>query len=322
MSLRSVTRNVTRSVTRSVISPIRRIFIDLQRSLPSSYLLDWTGTGAFEIEFEYSTTQANLQYLFDSVLGDNRFFVLIQADGAMQINTGITNVFIDDVEIDPLAVGAVPKDGKLHKMKLVGNTTTEIGKIGLRFNSVDGFDGVIANVKITDLATPSNSIPLIRLNQPTGNTEVAGSTTVTYSNIPTSNRELYTKQVNGDWLGVETAINGRFDTDTIWTKESPWVISGGTARIPTIATLTKKLSQPGSIKSGKRFQTIYDILDIAAGNFIISLGTGADGIVRTTTGNYREIIKSTGTSIELFNSSSILRVTIDNVSVKRILEAV
>lgn len=318
------------AATKSVLES--RIFIDLDPAISSSYSLSpvVTRAGDFDIEIEFTRLSDTTQVLLGEI-GSTSDFIACFAGNSFQLRLNGSSV--------PAVVFTNADDGKLHKVRykrIAGSiqtffddvlkatdtdtntfTTDRIGR------NVSGlfWDGVIANVKLADISTPSNSTPLIRLNQPTSNTQVVGSTTVTYNNIPTSNRQLYTKQVNGDFLGVEAAINGRFNTDTIWVKEAPWVISGGTARIPTIATVTKKLSQTGAIQSGKHYQTIYDVLDIAGGNFIISLGVGADGIVRTTINNYREIIKSTGTSIELFNSSSILRVTIDNVSVRRILEA-
>jgi len=326
----SLTRPLTRFIDGSIKRSIKRIdgtfrfFIDLQRSSPSSYLLNWTGTGAFEIELEYSTTETNLQYIFDSASGANRFFALIQIDGAMQINPGITNVFIDDIEIAPLDVGAVPKDGKLHKMKLVGNTTTEIGKIGLRFNNIDGFNGVIANVKITDLTTPSNS-QSYALNEPTANSEksIIGAYTITYTNILTADRFEYELQRNGNYLSIDELVaNGVFATDTNWTKEAGWTIANGKALLDTTSFSTSiEQTLVGII--GLTYQTSYKVLDYIAGDVIITFNTGSDGITRNADGIYTEILlPATGTTLQLLNLTPTSEYSVDNISVKRVLEII
>ncbi len=322
------------AATRSVLES--RFFIDLDPTLNMHYTLSETKTlaGDFDISAKFTHLNDVSTVLLGLSTAASDFIVIFVGNSFTVKFNGTTT--------SPGVIIPTADDGKLHEIRYVRTgseinvffdgvlvqtftnsapfTFDVIGRNNLGFE----WDGVIADVEIKDLSTPNNSIPVIRLNQPTSNTQVVGSITVTYNNIPTSSRELYTKQVNGDFLGVELAINGRFDTDTIWTKEAPWLISGGTASITGFVDLPTNIEQLGIAELGMSYQTSYQINDIGLSGLQIAFGASV-GTPRNSTGIHTEVIANVvSADLKLFNTATLgagLTIDIDNVSVKRILEA-
>jgi hypothetical protein len=120
-------------------------------------------------------------------------------------------------------------------------TVDVIGRSGSLYHN-----GVIANVTLTDLATPSNSESW-KLDKPIGtNTEQSssGNNLLTYVNA--TKRELFTK-VGNDWLGAETLST----TAMQWTSTAAYetVIIPSVTSLSTSARYKVKLSV-GTAPSG------------------------------------------------------------------------
>ena len=135
------------------------------------------------------------------------------------------------------------------------------------------------------------------------------------TNLPRISYENFSYQ---DALGSELVQNGRFDTDSDWTKASGWSISGGVANANTTAYRT--LSQNIPITLGKKYKVVFDVVSITSGSVSMTLGANS-GILRNSVGTYSEIIEYNN-----FFSSSGVRSgaqgfvgSIDNVSVKEYL---
>lgn len=115
--------------------------------------------------------------------------------------------------------------------------------------------------------------------------------------------------------GDELVINGNFDTDSAWTKDSGWSINNGTA-IATEANYTR-IAQ-GSAIIGKTYLMQFTIVSITEGSLKIRIG-GVNGVARSTVGTFSELIVAETTSGPgVISSSSSTTAVVDNISAKEI----
>jgi len=345
-----VTNGLTGPLTSSLTGPltsgltsgaaIQRIFITLDPVLNGFYELanSWTASGDFEIEFQFSTTDSSAvkRILGGPTNNQDEIICFMLANGIVTfiVRTGV-------VESPVLFTVAAYNDGKLHTGKIGFSGTTmslqvddatpvtgthtrdgneTVSLIGNRANNADFFDGVIANVKFTDLVTSNNTFTFA-LDEVTANTETAaeGGNSVTYTNIPTGapDRELFTL-VGDEWLEGEVLTNGDFATDTDWTKGTGWTISGGKASSDGTQAGDSDLTQT-SVISGLRYQTVYTSESVSAGNSTILVGT-TEGTDRPAAGEFTENITAAGTLAGIRADVNFVG-DITNISIKRILEA-
>jgi len=110
----------------------------------------------------------------------------------------------------------------------------------------------------------------------------------------------------------QNATNGSFATDTGWTKGAGWTIATGTA----IATgaISTALSQSAAITiiASEAYVLTYTVTR-SAGDIIPSIG-GTNGVTRSASGTYTEVISSGTTQTIAFTGAGFTG-TIDNVSV-------
>jgi hypothetical protein len=110
----------------------------------------------------------------------------------------------------------------------------------------------------------------------------------------------------------EIAQNGSFTTDTLWTKGAGWTIGSG------VATATGAISTAISqipvltVLAGQAYAVTYTITR-SAGGLIPSIG-GQNGVERTASGTYREIIIAAASTPLAFTGNAFTG-TLDNVSV-------
>ena len=120
-------------------------------------------------------------------------------------------------------------------------------------------------------------------------------------------------------LSSELVTNGGFDTDSDWTKQTGWSISGGKA-IAENAASGKKITGLFSPTANKKYRVKFEITEITQGAFrgylggaisddFNSVGTYTFDLIPSSTGNI--YIRAVGTT-----SGSI-----DNVSVKEVIDA-
>lgn len=125
-------------------------------------------------------------------------------------------------------------------------------------------------------------------------------------------------------LGVQIVTNGGFDSDSVWTKDSGWTISGGVASITNPSTDTRYLRHVASAsREGRFYKITIDILSLGAGPLEIRLGSNASGngvIQINTTGSHTVIGNWTGSGTEFYIRGTALTgtYTIDNVSISEI----
>ena len=180
--IRSTISKMVRSMITTLINPfdglLSRYFVTLDPVLNSHYEMaaPITFTGDFEIEVEFSTTNTANQIL----IGDNHnvnYYLNMDVDSFNVLISGTQSTFFFSPQ--------TPHDGKLHKIKykLVG-VSLELFLDGISLgsqtvvpytgasnfiignsNSVNFyFDGIIANVKLTDQSGASDVATTFKLD--------------------------------------------------------------------------------------------------------------------------------------------------------------
>jgi hypothetical protein len=110
----------------------------------------------------------------------------------------------------------------------------------------------------------------------------------------------------------EIAQNGSFTTDTLWTKGAGWTIGSGVAT--ATGAISTAISQVPvlTVLAGQAYAVTYTITR-SAGGIIPSIG-GQNGVERTASGTYREIIIAAASTPLAFTGNAFTG-TLDNVSV-------
>ena len=141
---------------------------------------------------------------------------------------------------------------------------------------------------------------------------------VTYQNIAQDVRDTYTL-VDGDWLGDELVVNGDFATDSDWTKGTGWTISGGKAKLDSDG-LYKSLKQD-ILTVGSYYEIELDVTEFITGALVVKCGTGTDVNI-SSVGHKKVTVQATNSKFELLNVQAVTQCSIDNVSVKRLIQTV
>ena len=138
------------------------------------------------------------------------------------------------------------------------------------------------------------------------------------------------REVSGheEQLGAELVVNGGFDTDSGWTKQSSWTISGGKANYDDLAIhyikqnlsiTTNRVYKLQVTTSGLTSGTISLVFCNAAGASIM-LSPG--GYLNMVNGSYEYKFIAALTTSELYiygNTASGSSFSIDNLSIKEVL---
>ena len=206
--IRSRISKMVRSMVKTLIDPIdgsgllSRYFVTLDPVLNSHYELATpiTFAGDFEIEVEFTTTSTGVE---NTLCGHELYLKFRVANGKLHLLVGNgTQWFINET----LSSGGLLNDGKLHKAKLtkvgdvhkvfadgvevmnITNTLPSLPKvsfIGSGLSSSYHFNGIIANVKLTDKSGASDVVTTFKLdNSPAANnytysTEILDNNTFT-----------------------------------------------------------------------------------------------------------------------------------------------
>jgi hypothetical protein len=112
----------------------------------------------------------------------------------------------------------------------------------------------------------------------------------------------------------EIAQNGSFSTDTLWTKGAGWTIGSGVAT--ATGAISTGISQVPvlTVVAGQAYAVTYTITR-SAGGLIPSIG-GQNGVERTASGTYREIIIAAASTPIAFTGNAFTG-TLDNVSITK-----
>lgn len=117
-------------------------------------------------------------------------------------------------------------------------------------------------------------------------------------------------------LGSELAVNGGFDSDTVWTKGSGWTITGGKA-VGTAATgvLTQSI-----VSASGLYRLSFDISTYTSGGVRVNNG-GAQGYPLSSVGSHDSSTIGAGSTLAGLGVNTNFTGTVDNISVKQIFTA-
>lgn len=121
-------------------------------------------------------------------------------------------------------------------------------------------------------------------------------------------------------LGTELVTNGRFATDTAWTKGTGWTINTTTGRAEKTAGTASVLSIPISVTPG-RFYFLPFYITRTAGTVTARLtgGTTVSGTARNYGGSYVEIFYALTGNVALeFSADATFAGSVGNVSMKEV----
>lgn len=113
---------------------------------------------------------------------------------------------------------------------------------------------------------------------------------------------------------TNTVTNGTFDTDTNWTKQTGWTISGGTANCDGTQTGNSNLLGSATLKVGETYLFTFTVSNYSAGQVRPGLGS-ITGTYVSANGTYSELLTFTGSAIPFFNADADFTGSIDNVTV-------
>ena len=123
-------------------------------------------------------------------------------------------------------------------------------------------------------------------------------------------------------FGSELIINGTFDTDSDWNKGTGWTISDGKA---SLNNSTGSLSKnDGVLEANKTYLVSIEITSITLGKFSPKTNTGQnifDSVTLNTIGVHESVFTNTsGVNLQI-RASGTTTGSIDNVSVKEVIDA-
>ena len=209
-------------------------------------------------------------------------------------------------------------------------TTSDSSQIRFRSGG-SGFVGSITNVSVKEdlsgdfqfsrnsAATRVNAQGLVE------NVQIISSELVSNGNFS----QIGTEEVsNGNFSqeGSEQVTNGDFATDTKWTTNTGWTISGGSANCDGTQSGNTTLVQQGGIKGatinfvvGKTYKVNFDIVVTSGWISNIEVASGYDSNAITTSVNHTAYITAVSTNNRFtITANPDFIGSIDNVSVKEV----
>ena len=122
-------------------------------------------------------------------------------------------------------------------------------------------------------------------------------------------------------VGVEKVVNGDFDTDTNWSKDSGWTISGGTANYDAVSS-NQDLEQAITLTEGSIYAITFEIKSGEFRGRFLSLNSSIIENNNYTVGTHT-VYGSVSSGSNLFvikavNTTGGSSFSIDNVSVKEV----
>lgn len=264
-------------------------------------------TSDYVLEVDFSTTSTSSQIF----LGDDSI-----TDYVALVSSGTRIDMRHNAAVVSSNVITSVSDGKLHTLKItrvsnnisffmdgvaIGSASDsdnlDIGNIG-KYSSGLYFDGVLANVKITDAGT---LIRDYKINEDWSGT----STLIDYGSdgsdgtaISLSSSELFTL-IGSDWVGSE-----------LWTHGNVSAVAATSGFVGSVSV---------TAVSGLRYKFSFDVANYVNGStasYITVSGTN-----RTANGSYTDLINATGTSAGWDVATNPTTLDVENGSIKRILEA-
>ncbi len=129
----------------------------------------------------------------------------------------------------------------------------------------------ISNVMIEDITNTVNYS--FYIDQAIGNTElsVEGTRTLTYVNIPESQRLPYTRAGNR-FEGVPVLVDSGFDNASDWSFAPSWDVFGGFATCDGTQVAIEDIFQPSVTVSGLLYEATMDVFAVSSGGVSARIG--------------------------------------------------
>jgi len=308
----------------SALSPFARLIPTLAGSQYGTFSYTFTDTG--KIKHTYATTQTGIEY----DLSDG---YTVTAGNVFSTPAAVTDILVDDISVG--LGGAAPNDGKIHVVTFVVNAGAAIAYLWQDGTSSAFFVGQYLRFELIDTSTASDIVINNFVFDSGSTTEqfARGSTTdkIILINFTTIDWNRYTQQRNiahdagviGEaWVGDNVVVNGRFNTDTDWTKLFTATISGGFANF--FATNDIIETNLSIINSGDIYISEFDLSGTGIGtgiamffnNFAQNV-TGTVNIIRRYT---IKVAATTSGNVRFQAQAGVTDMQVDNVSVRHLLE--
>ena len=117
---------------------------------------------------------------------------------------------------------------------------------------------------------------------------------------------------------VELCVNGGFDSDTFWGKDSRITIADGVCHFSNVVNASG-LYKTSFLTNGKTYRITYTILNYVSGS--CSVYAGINGIVRSANGTYTEDV-TVSSIFYIWSRTNGTTLDIDNISIKEVIPSV
>lgn len=176
------------------------------------------------------------------------------------------------------------KNGVFYEGKTASSTTDFTFNLLMKWGATLGrtFNGEITHIQILTKSLSAHEIQLqhelLRLQHPEiegidiGNQHWATSN---YEGVVTGNGTVIPEYKYTAANSPELVVNGDFATDTDWTKQTGWSISGGAAHCDGSQTEVSTLYQLYSFQANKQHKIAFEISGYSSGAVRIVVGLGA-----------------------------------------------
>jgi hypothetical protein len=189
-----------------------------------------------------------------------------------------------------------------------------------RFSGQSGFESVGNGVFV--LTAPGSSMQFRSIGVSESGVTISIRQADGYGTVINGNASdwgLFQQQATGEWLGPELVVNGGFDTDSDWVKGAGWSIGDGVASGDGLQVSASNIQQNNILNIGTVGRLRYELLNISVGSIQPVLGGSGAGLLRTINGAYAEDVTVAGDSNLYMQQKSLFNGSIDNVSVKEVL---
>lgn len=124
--------------------------------------------------------------------------------------------------------------------------------------------------------------------------------------------------VYGGISATELVVNGGFDSDTAWTKDTGWGIAGGVAT-HTAGSVSNIKPSVDILVVGKPYVLTYTVTSRSAGTFMVFLGSGTNSTAVSVPGTYSFFGVCAGDTKAYMHGDAAFAGSIDNISVREVL---
>jgi len=209
---------------------------------------------------------------------------------AIHASYGTPNIYVNGTAVSGTSRDALYEDSTGHSLVTTDNATTATwGEISIGGN----WQGLVLVGKVSEL--------------------------VFFPNMDSSPKRFPIEQNMLNHFGVNFVGNGGFDTDTLWTKNADWTISGGTAN--SDGSGVGRVYQHAGITAGKTYKVDIEVISITSGTVDLQFYDGSfqtitSGLALGTSTHSFTVPSASSPNGYFYVKSNSFVGSIDNVSIK------